>query len=197
VITTVIPTLGRDTLYSRAIPSLLAQTVTDWRCIIVGDGVEVEAHDPRITTLSIPRTDYADDIHRWRVGGVRAFNHGLDHVETEWVSYLADDDEYLPNHHADLLRRAADDVDIVYGQSTSPGRNGHYGTHFPPDPFDICQGGYIIRASLGTRATETPGSESWDAAWWRGLLPGSRFARITSVVHVYHPAPETHHFHYR
>ena len=55
MVTTIIPTLCRDTLYTRAIPSVMAQTVTDWRCVIVGDGIEPTAPDDgRFAVLGIP-----------------------------------------------------------------------------------------------------------------------------------------------
>jgi len=184
-VTTVIPTIGRETLWTRAIPSLMAQTVEDWRCIIVGDGVHIPPFaDPRITVMRIDAPEYPDDpLLRWRIGGVRAFAHGLDHVQTTWWSYLADDDEYMPVHD-EYLERAGGDADVVYGMSESMGRSNIYGAEWPPRADDICQGGYIMRTALGMRPVEDT-TRAWDTTWWHDVLgqPDIRFARIQHLVH--------------
>ncbi len=200
MISTVIPTIGRDTLYTRAIPSVQAQTVTDWECIVVGDGVELDpVDDPRIRFLTIPKPDYPSDPHlHWSIGGVAAFNHGLDEARGEWVSYLADDDAYRPKHHELLLAAATDDVDVVYGQSVMPEEQGEqiYGNRWPLEPFDVVQGSYILRASLGHRAFIEPGQRGWDARWWTDLLERQvRTLMVKGIVHDYHPDPESLRFH--
>jgi hypothetical protein len=196
-VTTVIPSIGRDTLRSRTIPSLLGQTVTDWRCIIVGDGVDIPAFDDeRITVLRIEEPDYPDSRRgRWRIAGVEALCHGLDHVETEWWSYLADDDAYAPIHHERLLEHAHH-ADCIYGRTRY-----HTGDETPPPPhvpnlppesMDVCQGAYIVRTSIAPRPTTAldRGKEGWDAYWWSRFAPETRYARVPDVVCHYHPARE-------
>ena len=193
MVTTIIPTLGRDTLWTRTLPSVMAQTA-DWRCIIVGDGVDLPpVDDPRVTVLTIPRQAYPDDAReRWMIGGTAAFNAGLDLATTEWVSYLADDDAYHPGHHGRLLRHARY-VDVAYGLSRAGEQ--FYG-HWPPDPLGIVQGSYIMRRSTGLRARETVGSRSWDALWWEdALAAGLRFAFADELVHYYHPQADSLKYH--
>lgn len=193
VVTTVIPTIGRPSL-ARAIASVMAQAVP-WRLIVVGDGIvpDVPA-DGRILAVRGPMPDYpADERMRWNMGGVRAFDAGLDLVTSEWCAYLADDDEYMPAHHAALLAASAD-ADVVYGQSRTPGRASIYGDRWPPEDADICMGAWIMRTSLGMRARETPGM-AWDLDWWRRLIPIARFAHVREIVHRFNPAPETRRFH--
>jgi hypothetical protein len=65
--------------------------------------------------MRIDAPEYPDEpLYRWRIGGVRAFAHGLDHVQTTWFSYLADDDEYMPIHD-EYLERAGGAADVVVG----------------------------------------------------------------------------------
>lgn len=202
MVTTIIPTIGRDTLWSRALPSVYAQTRDDWRCIVVGDGVDIPpVADGRVTVMRIDHDRPTGALARWRYGGAAAFNAGLDRVDTEWVSYLADDDAYRPDHHERLLA-ASDGADLVYGQS-QPHRPGDerplagrlFGDRWPLEPHDVVQGSYILRASLGYRATE-PAGESWDADWWHRLLAlGLVIRRAEAVVHDYYPAPENAHLH--
>ena len=194
VVTTVIPSIGRETLWTRAIPSLMAQTAPDWRCIIVGDGVDIPPfEDPRISVLRIDAPEYPEDpFERWRVLGVRAFNHGLDHVETEWFSYLADDDEYDSCHHQTLLGWA-DVADVIVG-GWHYAYNGVHRAHriigCPPDIMDVMQGAYIMRTSLGHRALEEPTvpGAGWDACWWRRVLDRGTDIRwrVTPTVVAYY-----------
>ena len=198
-VSTIIPTHDRaDLLMKRAIPSVLAQTVTDWECLVVGDDTDdatVRAmrrlcrRDPRFRFWNLPRQEYPGDARgRWQVGGTAAFNFGLDQAVGEWVSYLADDDCYRPTHHEALLAKAAN-ADVVYGRSA--GLVGFYGGVWPPEPYDIAQGAWIARRSIVGRATTVPGRAGWDADWWTELIGrGVRFKQVGHVVHEYHPAPE-------
>ena len=193
-ITTVIPTLGRDTLWTRAVPSVVCQKA-DWRIIIVGDGVDIEApfDDPRIRILRIDRPDYPkDEREHWRIGGVRAFDFGLDHVETEWWSYLADDDEYLPNHHGSLLRWAGT-CDVSIGTWEHRRLGTVVMANNPPGNMEVMQGAYIIRTVLDHRPKDsdlTVPHHGWDADWWQrlGARSGIRYHVSPDVVARYHSA---------
>lgn len=198
MITTVIPTIGRDTLWTRAIPSILMQTVADWRCIVVGDGVDIEPFDDvRIAVLRIEATDYpADPYERWRIAGVRAFAHGLDHVKTDWFTYLADDDEFMPIHH-EHLEAAGAKADVVYGLSESMGRANIYGQSWPPSHRDLCQGSYIMRTATGLRPRDDI-EGTWDGDWWQRAIDARlRFRRIQHVVHRSYISDEHFAFHGR
>lgn len=193
-VTTVIPTIGRDTLWTRAIPSVMAQDA-DWRCIVVADGVDIAPFDdPRITVLRMDAPEYPDDhFERWRILGVRAFAHGLDHVETEWFSYLADDDEYLPSHHTALLR-VADEADVVCGQwhyRIDDRTLAHSMVGCPPGPMEVMQGAYIARTSLGIRPRDSGlavDGAGWDADWWHRLrLMDIRWKVVPEEVAAYWP----------
>jgi glycosyltransferase involved in cell wall biosynthesis len=198
VITTVIPTYDRPRLLmERAIPSVLAQ-VGDWECIVVGDGTDGQtvaamdalcAKDARFRFWNPPRTPLPDDpLERWKVMGVVPFNFGLDQAQGEWVSYLADDDEYRPDHHRLLLERATHDADVIHGLSRAGTQT--YGAKWPVDNKTIVQGAYLLRASLGHRADPVPRDVAWDIVWWQGLLDrGARFRYIGELVHIYHPEP--------
>ena len=125
--------------------------------------------------------------------GARAFNHGLDHVQTEWFSYLADDDEYDPCHHEALLVRA-DAADVVCGNwayVTNGVRVPCSAVECPPSTMAVMQGAYIMRTSLEHRALETlTAPRGWDACWWRRLLERGaeiRWEVTPTVVAYYHP----------
>lgn len=56
------------------------------------------------------------EVDRHKTGSAATRNRGLMLVQTEWVAFLDDDDEFLPTHLVTLLQHAEDvgDVDVVY-----------------------------------------------------------------------------------
>jgi len=92
-VSVVIPTRARPALVVRAVNSALQQTFGDLEVIVVIDGVDEETLDalasissPRLRLLPLPR----------QVGGARARNEGVNAARGEWVAFLDDDDEWLP-----------------------------------------------------------------------------------------------------
>jgi len=191
MVTTIIPTYNRaELLMTRSLPSALAQG--DVEVIVVGDGTDDETvaameslADPRVRFWNLPRPTYPDDPRqRWRIAGLEAINFGLDQATHEWVSILPDDDEYLPNHHADLLAGSRR-VDVVYGVTLIMPRGQITGDRWPPDPYNIVQGSYLIRRDKTPRIRpEHCTGGAWDGYWWRTIIAdGARFARRTTLVH--------------
>jgi glycosyltransferase involved in cell wall biosynthesis len=89
----VIPTRFRPKAVCKAVRSVMAQTVPVLECIVVIDGPDAE------TIAALGQMDYAalkvlalDE----NVGGSEARNLGARAAEGEWVGYLDDDDEWLP-----------------------------------------------------------------------------------------------------
>jgi glycosyltransferase involved in cell wall biosynthesis len=98
----VLATIGRTTEMTRFLDSLAAQTVTNFRLIVVDQN-----EDERVEEIL---SRYAEDIRLTRVtsepGLSRARNVGLRHLEGDVVSFPDDDCWYPP----DLLQRVADDL---------------------------------------------------------------------------------------
>lgn len=101
LVSAVIPTRGRPWLLASAIRSALRQT---WRCmevIVVLDGPDdaTEAYlrsiaDPRVRTVILPEP----------AGGCAARNAGVRAAAGEWVAFLDDDDEWMPEKTALQMR---------------------------------------------------------------------------------------------
>ena len=200
-ISTVIPTIGRETLYTRAIPSVLAQTFTDWECIVVGDGVELEpVDDPRFRFVSVPRVEWPDVEQRWHRGGTNAWDYGLSLAVGAWRSYLGDDDAYRPQHHEWLLGRSRGS-NFVYGLSRVKEQDGSDANRLfgvrEPDPFDIVQGSYIAARELDISSGHYDrGQEgAWDAQMLARILPDALISHVGDIVHDYYPAPENRYWH--
>jgi glycosyltransferase involved in cell wall biosynthesis len=94
LVSVVIPTLYRSNLVLRAIHSVLNQTHKEIEVIVVVDGPDDDTvtavrsvEDPRLQVIVNPRSLTA--------AGAR--NVGADRATGEWIAFLDDDDEWLPN----------------------------------------------------------------------------------------------------
>lgn len=91
LVSVVIPTAGRPLLAARAINSALRQSYDNVEVIVVVDGdqnlAELESiSSPRLRILRL----------RQQAGGARARNEGVQAARGEWIAFLDDDDEWLP-----------------------------------------------------------------------------------------------------
>jgi glycosyltransferase involved in cell wall biosynthesis len=93
LVSAVIPTRNRPRLVCRAVRSALNQTYTNLELIVVVDGPDqftvesLEAlHEPRLRIVAL----------RENVGGCEARNTGVREARGEWIAFLDDDDEWLP-----------------------------------------------------------------------------------------------------
>ena len=95
-VSVIIPTLNRATLLPHAVHSVLGQTYIDLELIIVDDGstddtqaviADLVAADARVKTLR----------HAESQGQPAAFNSGIKVARGEYLSFLDDDDRWLPH----------------------------------------------------------------------------------------------------
>ena len=94
VVSAVIPTRNRPELVSRAVRSVLSQTVGDIECIVVIDGPDM-ATDQALREIadSAVASDGASGKRR-RMRGQESRRPRC--ARAEWVALLDDDDEWLP-----------------------------------------------------------------------------------------------------
>ncbi len=92
-ITFVIPSIGRQTLQN-TIESIMAQTIGDWKVVIVMDGVYCPYcwEDERIRIYKIAKS--GENVNH--AGNVR--NFGIQQVKSEWIAFLDDDDIIHPKY---------------------------------------------------------------------------------------------------
>lgn len=198
----VIPTYRRaELLRTRSIPTILGQTLTDWRLHVVGDGTDDDTEavvasfaDPRIRFTNIERQTYPADAHQaWGVSAVNALNHGWDTADAEWLWILGDDDELAPHAFATLLGAAErTGKDVVYGIAEWWNQHGSMGVlqgAWPPGRGAIADGAVIRRTSLpyryGADSYERAGMEADSDIWTRMVAGGVRFLFVPKVVHRY------------
>jgi glycosyltransferase involved in cell wall biosynthesis len=92
-VSVVTPTHDRASMVVRAIASVLAQTFRDFELIVVDDGSTDNTADV-VAAISDPRLRFARLVTSG--GASRARNAGIAVARGEWVAFLDDDDEWLP-----------------------------------------------------------------------------------------------------
>jgi glycosyltransferase involved in cell wall biosynthesis len=105
-ITFIIPTIGRESL-KNSIQTVLNQDDSDWKCIVVFDGVkkniDIDINDERIIFFEIDKTGGNEGDLKSTSGLVR--NFGIKKSEeTEWIGFL-DDDDYLSSDYITKLKK--------------------------------------------------------------------------------------------
>jgi hypothetical protein len=136
-----------------------------------------------------------------RQGAAENRNRALGHVFTEWVAFLDDDDEFMPDHLLILLQNC-DDVDVVY---TGCQVRGPYGEDIPLQeewgrfgrPFDgllLRRKSYLpvtclVRTELAQGAAfhAPKGSPYDDWGFFLDLLnQGARFFHVPQKTWIWH-----------
>jgi glycosyltransferase involved in cell wall biosynthesis len=102
----ILPTHNRAALLPRAVQSVLNQTVRSWELIIVDDGSTDNTREVGASFARDPRIRYHYQDNR-QLNGAR--NTGVALATGEYIGFLDDDDEFLPNHLEVLKQTIQDD----------------------------------------------------------------------------------------
>jgi glycosyltransferase involved in cell wall biosynthesis len=94
LVSVVIPTRHRPKLVLRAIHSVLNQTYSEIELIVVVDGPD-EATIATVRSIEDPRLQLIVNPRSLTAAGAR--NVGAAHATGDWLAFLDDDDEWLPN----------------------------------------------------------------------------------------------------
>lgn len=116
---------GVETLFERALDSVLRQTYSNWEAIIVCDGRDDETAsrvaalgDERVICVQRPRNGPypSEAVPRWQVAGSHPFNHGVALANGAWIAPIDQDDEWTESHLAVLVRHAQTTrAELVFG----------------------------------------------------------------------------------
>jgi glycosyltransferase involved in cell wall biosynthesis len=173
-ITVVIPTIdGRYDQLHRAIASVHAQTL-------------------RATEIQV-------EFDRLRTGAAATRNRALEHVETEYVAFLDDDDELKPNHLRVCARYAAlTGADVVYPWFDCDGEDpiGMFGVPFSARllrqrnyiPVTVLARTELVRAAGGFQEhPDENGDPCEDWGLWLALLDaGAKFGHVPQRTWIWH-----------
>lgn len=113
-VSVIIPTHNRSELLKRAIKSVLNQTYQDFEIIVVDDG-DVSAEDV-VKSFSESRIKYIKHKIPHK-GGSAARNTGIKNSKGDYIAFLDDDDEWLPEKleiQMSKLENTSDDVGFCF-----------------------------------------------------------------------------------
>ncbi len=205
-VSVVIPTHNRAALVVRAIRSVLAQTVSDVEVIVVDDAspddtpaAVAQIDDPRLKFVRLAKNGHQ----------AHAANVGIAQARGEFVAFLDDDDEWLPNKLEAQLARLSEvpDASAVYCRcfvQTSEGLR-------PPRPRAGLPEGDITDSLLRRSIVMTPSAYlvrrsvllevgGFDESivhtldidlWLRMSQAGHHFAIVPEPLFIYHAESET------
>lgn len=196
----VIPCFNRADTVERVVESVLSQTPSPERIILVDDGstdgsaailASLEARHATVQALLMPRNG----------GASSARNAGLALARAAWVAFLDSDDVWLPDAALALLS-ASDACDVVVGHFQRVWRSGIV------DPAECGWNGGDILSALAITGVVGPSwslmrrdvavriggfdpsyhnCNDWDF-YVRAAAAGARFKRIDDVIALYHIA---------
>lgn len=120
LVTVIIATYGRSTALKRAIYSVLNQTYSNLEILIIDDNDDVKLkNNVREIVDSIPDKRIKLISNKKNLGGSLARNVGIMNSSAKYISFLDDDDEYLPEKiekQINLFLNSNDDnLALIYG----------------------------------------------------------------------------------
>lgn len=100
LVSVVVPTYKRPTYLERAIASVLTQSYGNWELIVVDDNDKISSYRQETELFMEPylaRANIKYIKHERNKGGSAARNTGIEQAVGEYVAFLDDDDEWLPD----------------------------------------------------------------------------------------------------
>jgi len=104
LVSVIVPTLHRPTLLLRALGSVFRQTWHELEVVVIVDGPDPDTIAV-LQTIDDPRLRVIVNAQSLTAAGAR--NAGMDNARGEWIAFLDDDDEWLPQKLAKQLAYAA------------------------------------------------------------------------------------------
>jgi glycosyltransferase involved in cell wall biosynthesis len=155
LISVILPTYNRWRLVTKAIDSVLAQTLTDWELLIIDDGSNDGTYD--FVNWQVEH-DSRIRYHWARNRGLPlARNIGLTMGRGNYFTFLDSDDEYLPKHLAIRAEyfTAHPEVELLHGGVEIIGPDMVADKHDPSKQIPISEcvvgGTFVIRRDLAER----------------------------------------------
>jgi predicted SAM-dependent methyltransferase len=199
LVSVVIPTWNRaELLTQRTLPSVIAQTYTNWEAVVVGDACTDDTaariaalKEPRITFHNLSRRgEYPDDpMKRWMVAGCDPANEALARARGKWIAYLDDDDVFTEDHIVTLLsfaRQAGAEFAYGAGEFQRSAQEWLRIGALPPEAGNVMHSSVLYRSYLRFLkydVTAWKDSVGADAHLWRRMSAlGVRFAFRDRVV---------------
>lgn len=167
----ILTTHNRPAFLREALNSVLGQTLDDFECIVVDDCSEPPASVPDDGRFRLVRLEPAR-------GCAGARNAGIEVANGSYLTFLDDDDIYLPEHLSLLSQSASPDVIVItHSADLASGVPRRY-REIGPLPYHSIVNGYtpsmgqacVPRHLCGSFDTTFAGAQ--DVDWWLTTLRG-------------------------
>jgi len=99
-ISVIVPVYNVEKYLAKCIDSILAQTFTDFECILINDGSP--DNSPAICDEYAKKDERMKVIHKENGGVSSARNTGLDIAQGEWITF-ADSDDWVDENYLELM----------------------------------------------------------------------------------------------
>ena len=188
----IIPTYGRSSLLAEAVASVLAQSFTDYECIVVDDAspeAPTLPDDPRLQLI----------VREHNGGPPAARNTGMAAARGTYVAFLDDDDVWCPDRLSAAVEAHARAPVAICWQSTLGVTNPKPSRVLEGDVRDTVLDGMIPH--LGATSIERGASPTFDEryeasddiVWWWRVAQELRVATAPYVGLLYrvHAGPRT------
>lgn len=132
-VTAVVTTYDRPDLIQRAVDSVLDQTYQGVECVVVDDHSPEQRTRETVESIESDRLTY--ERHDENRGLSAARNTGIGHASGEYVAFLDDDDEWLPEKlekQVALFDDLMDDCGLVYCWMDYVNESGEVVRHYRP-----------------------------------------------------------------
>lgn len=137
-ISAIIPTFNRRSLITRAIESILKQSVPVDEIIVVDDG----STDGTYEWISDRYAGRITAVRQANMGVSAARKRGIEEARGEWVAFLDSDDEWTPERNSTFLKAissVSSDVALIFGDTRFITDEGEGGTVFTKDRVVVSQ----------------------------------------------------------
>lgn len=159
-VTVLMPIFNRPEYLRQAIDSVIVQTFPDWELWAMDDGSTLPGVWPIVQAYAeqdrriVPC--HFDTTVAERLASVRystLINWGVAHSESEYVTYLCNDDWYFPDRLERMLAKLHEGHDVVYGPQAYANADGTLlGTHrWAEEPMDRARSRIDLNSVMHTR----------------------------------------------
>lgn len=199
MISVIITTHNRLDYLKKAIASVLKQTYREFECIIVDDG-STDGTKQYLQSLSDARIRY---IKRTKAFGCDTLpkNRGVKISKGDYIAFLDDDNQYLPDHLQCLINeiKRDDTLDLVYGDRLIIDEEKRFsnqiGIHSEFSPYLLLLRNYIDTSDVLIKRESLFEVGGWDERYtkyvdWNLFLrmakAGMKFKRVPKIITEYY-----------
>jgi len=197
-VSVIILTYNRAPVLGRAIKSVFGQSYQDFELIVV-DGCSTDNTEEIVKSFEDERIKYIKQGANRGISDAR--NIGIRSSKGDYIGFLDDDDEWLPNKlemQVDLLDRLPEDYGVVYSGCRTEQDGKIVGEYYPAYQGDVyyqmLRQGFIGTSTIlikrscfrvaGFFDEELPSCEDWDM--WIRLAKDYKFEYVPDILAVYH-----------